>query len=98
MELNEKFGCSPEHVKLAFRCVIKQGPIDPKAAEELASRVHNCWMSPEGPKKETNAAANSASEVSMRGPSASSPQAAFEMCIWRWNSAIQSDASCRSSA
>jgi hypothetical protein len=60
MELYEKFGCSPEHVKLAFRCVIKQGPIDPKAAEELASRVHNCWMSPEGPKKETNAAANSA--------------------------------------
>lgn len=60
MELYEKFGCSPEHVKLAFRCVIKQGPIDPKAAEELASRVHNCWMSPEGPKKETSAAASSA--------------------------------------
>ena len=59
MELYEEFGCSPEHMKLAFRCVIKQGPIDPKAAEELASRVHNCWISPEAPKKETSEAADS---------------------------------------
>lgn len=59
MDLYEEFGCSPEHMKLAFRCVIKQGPIDPKAAEELASRVHNCWISPDGPKKETSEAANS---------------------------------------
>jgi hypothetical protein len=49
MELYEHFTCSPKHLKLAFRCVIKQGPIDPKAAEELATRVHDCWIAPEKP-------------------------------------------------
>lgn len=48
MDLYAQFECSQKHLKLAFRCVIKQGPIDPKAAEELASRVHNCWIAPEG--------------------------------------------------
>lgn len=55
-ELYEQFGCSPEHLKLAFRCVVKQGPINLKAAEDLASRVHKCWLSPEGPKKADEAA------------------------------------------
>lgn len=59
MELYKEFDCSPEHMKLAFRCVIRQGPIDPKAAEELAARVHDCWISPEESKKETSQAANS---------------------------------------
>jgi hypothetical protein len=59
MDLYEQFGCSPEHLKLAFRCVIKQGPLDPKAAEELAARVHNCWILPDEPGKEASQAANS---------------------------------------
>jgi hypothetical protein len=33
--------------------MIEQGPIDPKAADRLASRVHSCWITPEG---ETTAA------------------------------------------
>ncbi|MGH6791921.1 MAG: hypothetical protein ACRECF_04190 [Methyloceanibacter sp.] len=44
--LYDRFGCSQEHLKVAFRCVVQQGPIDPKAADRLASRVHGCWLSP----------------------------------------------------
>jgi len=47
LDLYDRFGCSAEHLKLVFRCVIQQGPIDPKAADRLASRVHNCWIAPE---------------------------------------------------
>lgn len=54
MALYDQFDCSPEHLTLAFRCVIKRGPIDPKAAEELATRVHNCWVLPEEPRKEAS--------------------------------------------
>jgi hypothetical protein len=58
MDLYKQFDCSPEHLKLAFRCVVKQGPINLKAAEDLASRVRKCWLSPEGPEQATDEAAN----------------------------------------
>jgi len=48
IDLYDRFNCSGEHLKLAFRCVIEQGPLDPKAAGRLASRVHDCWITPEG--------------------------------------------------
>lgn len=48
IDLYDRFNCSSEHLKLVFRCVIKQGPLDPKAADRLASRVHSCWITPEG--------------------------------------------------
>jgi hypothetical protein len=48
IDLYDRFNCSSEHLKLVFRCVIEQGPIDPKAADRLASRVHSCWIAPEG--------------------------------------------------
>lgn len=48
IDLYDRFNCSSEHLKLVFRCVIEQGPIDPKAADRLASRVHACWITPEG--------------------------------------------------
>jgi hypothetical protein len=47
--LYERFSCSPEHLKLAFRCVIERGPLDPKATDRLASRVHGCWVAPDEP-------------------------------------------------
>jgi hypothetical protein len=47
MDLYDRFNCSSEHLKLVFRCVILQGPIDPKAADRLASRVHECWLAPD---------------------------------------------------
>jgi len=48
IDLYDRFNCSGEHLKLVFRCVIEQGPLDPKAADKLASRVHNCWIAPQG--------------------------------------------------
>ncbi len=48
IDLYDRFNCSSEHLKLVFRCVIEQGPLDPKAADRLASRVHGCWITPEG--------------------------------------------------
>ena len=48
IDLYDRFNCSSEHLKLVFRCVIEQGPIDPKAADRLASRVHDCWIAPQG--------------------------------------------------
>lgn len=48
LDLYDRFGCSAEHLKIAFRCVIQQGPIDPKAADRLAQRVYACWIDPEG--------------------------------------------------
>lgn len=59
MDLYKEFDCSPDHLKLAFRCVVKHGPINLKAAEDLASRVHKCWLWPEGPPQPTDEAANS---------------------------------------
>jgi hypothetical protein len=46
--LYDRFGCSAEHLKLAFRCLIRQGPMDPKAADRLAARVQGCWVDPDG--------------------------------------------------
>ncbi|HET9274216.1 MAG TPA: hypothetical protein VFO09_08120 [Methyloceanibacter sp.] len=53
IDLYDRFNCSSQHLKLVFRCVIEQGPLDPKAADRLASRVHSCWIAPQG---ETTAA------------------------------------------
>ena len=64
MTLYERFGCSTEHLKLAFRCVVRQGPLDPKAQDHLAARVHGCWMQPEEP---TTAASGAAPGLSKGG-------------------------------
>lgn len=48
IDLYDRFGCSAEHLKLAFRCLIRQGPLDPKATDRLAARVHACWIDPDG--------------------------------------------------
>lgn len=48
IDLYDRFNCSSEHLKMVFRCVIEQGPLDPKAADRLASRVHGCWIEPKG--------------------------------------------------
>ncbi|MFK8251201.1 hypothetical protein [Ancylobacter terrae] len=49
MELYERFGCPTEHLKLAFRCLVRQGNIDAKSQERLADRVHACWVNPDMP-------------------------------------------------
>src|SRR5262249_6761573 len=39
LELYDRFGCPGPHIQQAFRCVLRQGNIDPKSAEALSSRV-----------------------------------------------------------
>jgi len=57
LDLYDRFGCPGPHIQATFRCVVRQGSIDPKAPESLSARVHACWLSPAVP---TTSAANPA--------------------------------------
>jgi hypothetical protein len=46
LDLYDRFGCPGQHIQAAFRCVVRQGNIDPKSAQSVNSRVHNCWVNP----------------------------------------------------
>lgn len=46
LQLYDRFGCPDSHVQAAFRCVLSQGPVDPKVPDSLNSRVHACWITP----------------------------------------------------
>jgi hypothetical protein len=46
LDLYDRFGCPGEHVQISFRCVVRQGNIDPKATETFNARVHSCWLNP----------------------------------------------------
>lgn len=45
--LYDRFNCPSAHIQAAFRCLIKQGPIDPKAQETLNNRAYGCWLHPD---------------------------------------------------
>ncbi len=59
LDVYSRFGCPSDHIQAAFRCLIRQGNIDPKAQETLNSRVFACWVNPALPPAPA-AAANSA--------------------------------------
>jgi hypothetical protein len=42
----DRFDCPRDHIQAAFRCVVRQGNIDPKAQETLNGRVDACWLDP----------------------------------------------------
>jgi hypothetical protein len=44
MELYDRFGCPSGHIQMAFRCLVRQGLPDLKAAE--MARTHACWVNP----------------------------------------------------
>lgn len=46
LDLYDRFGCPSAHVQATFRCIVRQGNIDPKAPETLTGRVHACWLNP----------------------------------------------------
>lgn len=46
LDLYDRFGCPGNHVQVTFRCVVRQGNMDPKATETLNARVHSCWINP----------------------------------------------------
>ena len=46
LDLYDRFGCPSSHIQATFRCLVRQGNIDPKAPEALSGRVHACWINP----------------------------------------------------
>src|SRR5580698_9171825 len=46
LDLYDRFGCPSSHIQATFRCLVRQGHIDPKAQDSLNSRVHICWLNP----------------------------------------------------
>ena len=56
LDLYDRFGCPAGHIQSTFRCVVRQGSIDPKATDSLNSRVHGCWINPSAEPQGTAAA------------------------------------------
>jgi hypothetical protein len=46
LDLYDRFGCPSGHIQATFRCLVRQGSIDPKASDGLNGRVHSCWINP----------------------------------------------------
>jgi hypothetical protein len=46
LDLYDRFGCPGDHIQATFRCLVRNGNIDPKDAETLNGRVHACWVNP----------------------------------------------------
>ncbi len=49
LDLYDRFGCPGGHIQATFRCVVRQGSIDPKAPDSLNARVNTCWVNPAAP-------------------------------------------------
>jgi hypothetical protein len=56
LDLYDRFGCPAGHIQATFRCLVRQGSIDPKATDTVNSRVHTCWINPAAEAKGTAAA------------------------------------------
>jgi hypothetical protein len=56
LDLYDRFGCPAGHIQATFRCLVRQGNIDPKATDTVNSRVHGCWINPTAEAKGTAAA------------------------------------------
>ncbi len=48
LDLYDRFGCPGGHIQTSFRCVVRQGNIDPKdpKAPDLEKRINHCWLDP----------------------------------------------------
>jgi hypothetical protein len=67
LDLYDRFGCPSPHIRAAFRCVIRQGHIDPKAAATLNGRVRECWLDPDRAPDHPEPVANSAAAKAASG-------------------------------
>ncbi len=47
LEFYERFGCPTEHLKVAVRCLVRQGKIDTKARDRVDTRAQQCWVNPD---------------------------------------------------
>lgn len=69
LDLYDRFGCPSGHIQATFRCIVRQGNIDPKAQESLNGRVHTCWINP----TRQPAAAAAQTPAGAQAPSAAAP-------------------------
>jgi hypothetical protein len=46
LELYDRFKCPADHIQASFRCFIRLGPMDPKAADAVKTRARECWINP----------------------------------------------------
>jgi hypothetical protein len=80
LDLYDRFGCPASHVQAAFRCLVRMGPFDSKAADSkpadgkpqeskaldnLNTRVHGCWINP-GPANPQEAPATTTANPARR--------------------------------
>ncbi|MCX7310392.1 MAG: beta-1-3, beta-1-6-glucan biosynthesis protein [Alphaproteobacteria bacterium] len=56
LDLYDRFGCPGGQIQATFRCLVRQGDIDPKAPDALNGRIHACWINPSVPAAPTTAA------------------------------------------
>lgn len=62
LDLYDRFSCPSGHIQATFRCLVRQGNIDPKAQESLNGRIHSCWINPALPPAAATAAQAPASQ------------------------------------
>lgn len=49
LELYDRFKCPAEHIQASFRCFLRLGALDPKAADAVKTRARECWINPSSP-------------------------------------------------
>jgi hypothetical protein len=81
LDLYDRFGCPAGHIQATFRCLVRQGNIDPKQPETLNGRVHSCWINPEGEaaaSPPTPSSSSSSTAMPPPAPSAAAPSSTTE--------------------
>jgi hypothetical protein len=73
LDLYDRFGCPGGHVQATFRCLVRFGPIDPKAPDALSGRVHTCWVNPNAQPPQPAAAASTPASGAAAAPAAAPP-------------------------
>jgi len=68
LDLYDRFGCPSSHIQTTFRCIVRQGNIDPKANDTLNARVHSCWINPTQPSTAAAAPAAPAASTAPNTP------------------------------
>lgn len=74
MDLYDRFGCPSAHIQATFRCLIRQGALDPKAQDTLNGRVHACWINPALEPPAAAAAQSPAAPAEGQAPAAAKPR------------------------
>jgi hypothetical protein len=67
LDLYDRFSCPSGHIQATFRCLVRQGNIDPKAQESLNGRIHSCWINPALPPAAPGAATAAQAPASQPG-------------------------------